>query len=823
MFNSYLKIALRILFRNKLYSLVNILGLAIGVSTCLVIYLLVSFELSFENFHPDRERIYRITSGFKNQDGKSFFNAGLSAPMPESILQEIPGIEYLTACHVWDSKVTVPNDKNDTKNLPKTWKSNNAEILICQPQYFNIFNYEWLEGNQKTALQTPNEVILTKNEAEKYFGKIPLQQVLGKQLYFNDSLVTTVTGIVKELPDNSDFKFKVFISFKSIEAKNWRKEFQLDEWTNTNSSSMAFVKLSQNTTAGNINAKFPTFLKKHLDQKDEWNIGRTLSLQALSDIHFNAEFGDNFSRQVHLPTLYALLGIAVFLLLIAAINFVNLATAQSITRVKEIGVRKVLGSNRKSLIIQFLCETLIITTLAVLLSVLFVEPILWIFEDFVPKELHFNILDPNTIAFLILITIVTCVLSGLYPAWIISSYQPVSSLKNQVVNGQSSTAFLRKALITFQFTASQVFILGTIIVATQSRFMLNKDLGFKKDAIINFYSDWHDTESNKKNVLIQKLKQIPEVEMVSLGDKPAKNGYSTNRVTYRNGKKEVKLDVHRRSVDANYIPMYGLKIVAGRNLTTSDTAKEFVINESYAKALGFNNPEQAIGQFLIYSGGKGDINLPIVGVVADFHLQPLHKAIQPLYMMSENKYETAFNVKVRSKGQSSTDFKAVLAKIQKAYKEVYPNSYEEFSPTFFDESIAKFYEKEERFAKILNTATGIAILISCMGLFGLVAFTTQQRTKEIGIRKVLGASVSQIVKLLSKDFLKLVILGIVIASPIAYWAMNKWLQDFAYRVDISWWIFALAAIASIIIALISVSYQSIKAALMNPVKSLRAE
>ncbi len=823
MFNSYLKIALRILFRNKLYSLVNILGLAIGVSTCLVIYLLVSFELSFENFHPDRERIYRITSGFKNQDGKYFFNAGLSAPMPESILQEVPGIEYLTACHVWESKVTVPNDKNDTKNLPKTWKSNNAEILICQPQYFNIFNYKWLEGNQKTALQTPNEVILTKNEAEKYFGKIPLQQVLGKQLYFNDSLVTTVTGIVKELPDNSDFKFKVFISFKSIETKNWRKEFQLDEWTNTNSSSMAFVKLSQNTTAGNINTKFPTFLKKHLDQKDEWNIGRTLNLQPLSDIHFNAEFGDNFSRQVHLPTLYSLLGIAVFLLLIAAINFVNLATAQSITRVKEIGVRKVLGSNRKSLIIQFLCETLIITTLAVLLSVLFVEPILWVFEDFVPKELHFNILDPNTIAFLILITVVTCVLSGLYPAWIISSYQPVSSLKNQVVNGQSRTAFLRKALITFQFTASQVFILGTIIVATQSRFMINKDLGFKKDAIINFYSDWHDTESNKKNVLIQKLTQIPEVEMVSLGDKPAKNGYSTNRVTYRNGKKEVKLDVHRRSVDANYIPMYGLKIIAGRNLTTSDTAKEFVINESYAKALGFNKPEQAIGQFLIYSGGKGDINLPIVGVVADFHLQPLHKAIQPLYMMSENKYETAFNVKVRSNGQSSADFKAVLAKIGKAYKEVYPNSYEEFSPEFFDESIAKFYEKEERFAKILNTATGIAILISCMGLFGLVAFTTQQRTKEIGIRKVLGASVSQIVKLLSKDFLKLVILGIVIASPIAYWAMNKWLQDFAYRVNISWWIFALAAVASIIIALISVSYQSIKAALMNPVKSLRAE
>jgi ABC-type antimicrobial peptide transport system permease subunit len=353
--------------------------------------------------------------------------------------------------------------------------------------------------------------------------------------------------------------------------------------------------------------------------------------------------------------------------------------------------------------------------------------------------------------------------------------------------------------------------------------MLSKDLGFKKDAIVNFHTDWNDVNSNKKNVLIQKLKQIPEIESVSLGETPARNGYSTNRVTYKEGEKEIKLDVHRRTVDENYIPMFGIKILAGRNITNSDTAKEFIINETYAKALGFKKPEQAVGHYLIYSGGKGDYKLPIVGVVADFHLQSLHKAIQPLYMMSESKYETAINVKIHSKGQSSADFKGVLAKIEKAYKEIYPNSYEEFSPHFFDESIAKFYEKEERFAKILNTATGVAILISCMGLFGLVAFTTQQRTKEIGIRKVLGASVMQIMQLLSKDFLKLVILGIFIATPIAYWVMNQWLQDFAYRIDISWWIFALGGIASIIIALISVSYQSVKAALMNPVKSLRTE
>lgn len=823
MIQNYLKIALRNLVRNKVYSFINILGLAIGVSACLVIFLLVSFELSFENFQPNRERIYRVVSGFKNADGSENQNSGLSAPMPTVIRQELTGIESLTAFHNWYPKIMVPNDKKDQKNLPKTYKTEESDVIICEPQYFQIFQYHWLQGNPKNALKTPNEVVLSDKKAEKYFGKLPLEQVMGKQIYYNDSLVATVTGIIKALPKNSDFKFEEFISYKTIESKNWRKQFQLDEWTNTNGSSQAFVKLTKGTSKSNINKQLVKFLDKNLDKKDVWNKGRSLLLQPLSDIHFNAKFKDNFSRQVHLPTLYALMGIAIFLLLIAAINFINLATAQSITRVKEIGVRKVLGSSRKSLILQFMTETFVITFMAVFLSTLFVEPILWAFADFVPKELSFNLFDPQIVGFLVLITIITSLLSGLYPAWIISSYTPVASLKNQVSNGQSRTAFLRKALITFQFTASQVFILGTIIVAIQSKFILNKDMGFKKDAIINFYTSWDEIENGKRDVFLNKLKQIPEIELVSLGDTPAKNGYSTNRITYNNGKNEIKMDVHRRSVDENYIPMYGLKLIAGRNVTNSDSAKEFIINETYAKALGFKNPAEALGKMLIYSEGKGDIKLPIVGVLSDFHLQSLREPIKPLYMMSETKYESAFNVKIKSAGKSSDSFKAIIAKMRKAYDEVYPNSNWEFDPKFFDETIAKFYKKEQQFAQILNTATGIAIFISCMGLFGLVSFTTRQRTKEIGIRKVLGATVTQIVQLLSKDFLRLVILGIVIASPIAYWAMNKWLQDFAYRVEISWWIFAVAGIVAIVIALLTVSYQAIKAALANPVKSLRTE
>ena len=826
MLKNYLKIALRSLLRNKVYSFINILGLAIGVSACLVIFLLVSFELSFDNFHPDRERIYRITSGFKNPDGSAYYNAGLSAPMPSVIRQELTGIESLSAFFNWSAKVTIPNHKNDTKNPPKTWKSDNFQdspIIICEPQYFQIFQYKWLQGNPENALRTPNEVVLTEEKAEKYFGKIPLEQVMGKQLYYNDSLVVTVTGIVKSLPKNSDFKFGDFISFKSITGKNRRGEFGLDQWTNTNGDSQTLVKLTKGTSEANINKQLIKFLSKHLDKKDEWSVGRSLSLQSLNNIHFNAEYGDSFSRQVHLPTLYALMGIAIFLLLIAAINFINLSTAQSIVRVKEIGVRKVLGSSRRSLIFQFLSETFVITSVAVLLSVLFVEPLLWAFSDFIPKTLTFNVLDPQVLGFLVLITVITSLLSGIYPAWIISSYTPVASLKNQVINGQSRTVFLRKALIIFQFTASQVFILGTIIVASQSKFMLNKDMGFKKDAIVYFQTDWKDTESNKKQVLINKLRQFSEIETVCLGDPPAREGYSMTALKFFDGKKEITTSVHQKSVDESYVQMYGLKIIAGRNLSHSDTLKEFLINEAYTKELGFKKPEQAIGKFINYYSLDGKpMKFPIIGVLANFHFQSMHSNIKPLYM-SMNKYANNINVKIRSKGISPKNIEGILSKMKKVYNQVYPDNDQVFSPVFFDETFTNFYKKEQKFAQILNTATGIAIFISCMGLFGLVAFTTQRRTKEIGIRKVLGASVTQIVNLLSKDFLKLVILGIVIASPIAYWAMNKWLQDFAYRVEISWWIFVLAGIVAITIALLTVSYQSIRAALTNPVKSLRTE
>jgi predicted permease len=823
MIKNYIKIAYRNLIKNKAYAFINILGLAIGISVCLVIFLLTNFELSFDNFHADRERIYRVTSTFQGEESREYYNSGISAPMPAVINREVSGIKKLSAVMVMYPTISVPQTAGNISVKPKKWTKDDAEVVACYPEYFEIFSYEWLQGNSKAALSAANTVVLTDKSAERYFGKIAYEDMMGQQVVYNDSIFATVTGVVKTLPQNTDLKFEDFLSFKTIEIAGWREEFGLDEWTNTNGDSQLFVKLEKGTLPEKVNAQFKGFLLKNLDQTDRWNVGRSISLQPFTEMHFDERFGDSYSRHAHLPTLYAMMGVAVFLLLIAAINFINLSTARSINRIKEIGVRKALGGNRKNLIFQFLSETFLLTFVSVLLSVVLVNPILWAYKSLIPSELTFDLSNPLVGLFLVGITLVTSLLSGLYPAWVISSHSPVDSLKNKITGGKSRTAFLRKCLIIFQFTTSQVFILGTILVASQSHFMLNKDMGFKQDAIVSISTDWRESESAKKFVFIEKLSQFPEIEATSLGRIPAMNGYSTNTVKYFDGEKEIETSVHRRTVDANYIPMFGLEILAGRNVVTSDTAKEFVINETYAKQLGFEKPADAIGKFLIYQGGKQDFKLPIVGVIADFHLQSLHEPINPLYIMSETKHEGNVNVKIRSDGKSAGEVKSAMAKIQKAYKEVYAGNNWEFTPNFVDETVAKFYEKEQKFTLLMNTVTFIAILISCMGLYGLAMFTTEQRTKEIGIRKVLGASVGRIITLLSKDFLMLVALSIIAACPIAYYFMREWLQDFAFRVPISGWIFALAAALAIATAFLTVSYQSIKAALMNPVKSLKVE
>ncbi|MDJ1481828.1 ABC transporter permease [Cytophagaceae bacterium YF14B1] len=828
MFSNYFKIAFRSLIKQKTYTLVNITGLAIGLSACLIIYLMVSFELSFDTFHPDKERIYRVVSHI-NIANNVYKNSGISAPIPWAMRREFTGLEVVAPFHVKPiDYVIVPqsNGKNKVIEADQKWKNpNSLNCILADDGYFKLFHYDWVGGDPTSALKEPFKVVLTEEKARLYFGTTDPGSIIGHSLIYaddEDTVTVTVSGIIKAWTANTDFHFTDFISFSTIEKTKWNENAGLTQWTNTNSTSQVIVKLSKGTTTAQIEKQFRPLMKKYAsnspnkfqnrDAKDEF------ILQPISDIHFNKEYYGVYVRLAHLPTLYSSLGVAAFLLIIACINFINLATAQSVQRAKEIGIRKVLGSTRFSLIIQFLSETFLITFCAILLAIIITPTLLSIYKSFIPSGVTLDIFNPVVLFFLAGIIVFTTLLSGFYPALVLSSYLPVLTLKNITTGKSTRKATLRKVLIIFQFTISQVFIIGTIVMGSQIHYMVTKDMGFKKDEIVYFRIPWKENH-RKKEVFLSKLRQIPEIQLISQSERPVVTaGNNTSSLTYHKGNKHIEINVGRHNIDENFLSLYGIKLLAGRNIQTSDSAREVLINENYAKALGFKTPSEAVGEIVNY----GENNpLPIIGVVADFNVEPLHKTIQPVFLMSETRYVSTINIRLITKGKQAQEIQPTLTKIQVIWQEIYPA--EKFEYMFLDQAIAGFYESEQKTATIINTATGLAILIACMGLFGLIAFTTQQRAKEIGIRKILGASVQQIIALLSKDFLLLVCSALLIAIPIAWYTMNKWLADFAYHIDISWWIFVVAGIAAIAITLITISYQSIKAALANPVHSLRDE
>ena len=819
MFKNYLTVAWRNLIRNKLHAFINILGLSIGISSCLLIFLVANYELSFDNFHKDEERIYRVTSQI-GIVGNWHKNRGISAAAPSAVRNEVTGLETVAAFHEYYAKISLPNGKEKPIKI-----ESNGKKAITEPEYFQIFQYEWLKGSPETALSAPNQVVLTEKQAKLYFGE---SEAMGRQILYGDSLWVTVTGIVKDIGQASDFAgFTDFIAFKSIASNGiLKRNHNLEDWGGTNSASMLFVKLSNGSIPSQVNTQLMGLADKYVNNKKDNEYARKLALQPLADFHFNQDYG-NFARQAHLPTLYALVLVAVILLLIACINFINLETAQAVYRAKEVGVRKVLGSSRKHLIFQFLGETSIITFFAIVLSIFITEQAIWLFSDFVPEGLIFSIFSPPILLFFLSILVIVSCLAGLYPAFVLSSFSPALAMKNQISAGNSTSrkAYLRKTLIITQFAISQAFIIGTLIIGSQIDFLIEKDMGFKKDEIIIFGTPWFwgdETKERLKFTLAERIKQIPEIKQVSLSNSPiARNGYSINTLKFEKGKEMLVHDVHMKAADTAHISMFELKLLAGRNLSNSDSSTEMIINETYLKLLGFTNPQEAIGQQIMNSYTK--VRKPIVGVVKDFHIQSLRKQIAPMVLTCANNEFWTLNLKIETKNKTAKDFQKVMAKIEKMYNEAYPDTDERFSYQWFDESIAKFYESEQKAAKLMQAATLLAILISALGLFGLVSFMVNQRTKEIGIRKVLGATVAQITLLLSKDFLKLVGIAFVLATPIAYYFTHEWLKDFAYKTGIRWELFALAGLGAIVIALLTVSYQSIKAALMNPVESLRTE
>ena len=800
--------------KNKVFSLINVIGLTIGLSASFVIGLMIYYDYTFDNFHKDGDRIYRVVTDFKSPEGE-FYNSGVTLALKDAI-EDNANFETISEFY-YERPIKVENREKDLEfKLPK-------HVTFADQNYFKIFDYKFIAGDETKALNNPNEVILTEKRAQKYFPNTEASKIIGKNLVYNDSINTKITGIVKNFEGRTDFVFQEFISHPTLLQTRLRENIIRKNWNNTNSNSQLFVKLNPNADIAAIESKFKDLADEHADEEDiKYGEQRIFKLQPLSDIHFNENYGiyDWTAGRASKSLLKNLALVALFLLLLGCINFINLNTAQATQRAKEIGIRKTLGSSRRQLIGQFMGETFLLVLVSAILSLLLSKWLISIFSDFVPEGLSFELFQAPIIVFgVITLLILVTFLSGFYPAMVLSKFNTVAVLKNHLGVGDKKVG-LRKFLTVFQFTIAQVFIIATLLVGKQINYLLTKDMGFKTDAIVSVYKPIEEQSLEKIELYAKKLTSIPEIKDISLGGPPpASQSSNTTDMKRMINDEEIYGDMQLLAGDTKFLNLFEIELLAGR-VFRNDTIRELVINEAAMKYFRFKSPEDAIGKTLLYENEY----LPIVGVMGDFHQRSLKSDIVPMTLRGDwyrNMWSYFQAAHISLKSDSPENLKNSLAKIENVYKEVYPES--DIRLEFVDETVEKFYKREKKISTLLNWATGLSILISCLGLLGLVIYTTNRRVKEIGVRKVLGASLLQINTLLCKEFLILVAIAFVVASPIAWYGITNWLQDFAYKTSISFWVFLVSGCAMILFALIVISAKTLQAANANPVNSLRSE
>ncbi len=804
MFKNYLKTAWRNIRKNKLFSFINILGLSIGIATCFIIMLYVQDELSYDKFNKNANNIARVVFHAKLNGGKIDESVTMP-PVAQTMKKDFPEVQDATRILSFGTpKITYNNTvfKND-------------QFAMADQNLFSIFTLPMLEGDAKTALAEPNAVVITQQTAKKYFGNA---DAIGKTISvsLDSNRLYRVTGIIKNIPSNSHFHFDLFAS--------------MNGWADAKSATWlsggyhTYLLLKPGTDLNKMEARFPAMVAKYMGPQIQQQMGLSLkqftskgnslgfALQPLTDIHLNSNTTTEFEPGGNAAYVYIFGGVAIFMLIVACINFINLSTAGASKRAKEVGVRKVAGSGKLQLIGQFLSESILIAFFALFIAFALVELALPAFNNISGKHLGFDI---KPILAFIGLGLLVGVVAGIYPAFYLSSFKPIAVLKGKLTANHKSFG-LRSGLVVFQFFISVALIIGTIVVYRQMKYIQNKDLGFNKNQILIIPNSY--ALGNNEQVFKQQMLQDSRIVNATASYyKPAGPSNYNNALAYPQGNDHLVVDGVEYHVDENYIPTLGMKMVNGRNFS-KDFATDslaIILNETAAHALGWNDIT-AIGKTVIRQNSDRGNNIPfhVIGVVKNFNFKSLHEAISPLYMTLQPEGGLIFKIK-------TTDVAGLLATMKKnwdSYKTEDPFTYD-----FMDDLFNKTYSAEQKTGNILNIFSVLIILVACLGLFGLVTYTAEQRTKEIGIRKVLGASVSQVTQMLSKEFLKLVFIASLIAFPVAWWAMNKWLQSFAYRINISWWIFIVAGLSALLIALITVSFQAIKAAVANPVKSLRTE
>ncbi len=792
MLKNYLKIAARSLTKNKVYTFINVLGLSLGLFGSLVIFQFVKFHLLTDSHHHNSKSIYRVVMNLHLDDGSIEHEKGSPYILHEALKNDFSSVQNVAYLGQQELTLSVPNKDN----LPSKFLEKETAAFIGE-EYFKVFDYEWVMG-QAASLNLPNTVILTQKHAKKYFGDA---NPINKVLIVDNATPLKVVGILRDIPETTDLKTEVFISLPTL--KTIVSDNSFTEWAWFMKSRETYICLKNNTSKATFEAQLPAFSKKYYGEMSKYY---RFQLQELSDVHFNLDFGGKISKS----SIYLFSAIGILLLVVACINFINLSTAYVFKRFKEIGVRKTLGSSQGQIFWQFIVEIGIIT----LISLFFAIISAYLFMPIINTWLNINItlkqfFDIQMLIFLPVIIMVTMTLAGLYPSLVASGYNPIYILKGISQNSKTGLS-LRKGLVISQFGVAIVLVAVSILVVIQIRFLHQKDIGSTKDLIIHVQVP--DTEHSER--LKNQLTQKPFVASISFARRApsAEKGGSGGTIKFENRDWE-KFVARSKIADENYLDTYQIKLLTGRKPVASDTIREILVNRKLVNDLGLKTPESILNKHLLV--GDADGTGLIVGVVADFNNADLYTPVEPTVIFSmKQRYRFAA---IRLNHYSSE----VLAELKTIWEGVYPNDVFEYS--FYDEELAKLYKREELTRNIVIAFALLTIFIACLGLLGLVNLTVSHRTKEIGIRKVLGASVLSIAFLLSKEFLKLVMIAIVIASPIAYYFMDTWLNNFAFKVEIKWWIFALSGLFIITISLLTLSYQAIKAALMNPVKSLKTE